>query len=1591
VAKVKLLTLADAFLAMVPKLTFKTTTLAAGSSVTIGTVTSGTDYEVTLGLPSGPRGLTGLTPNFTIGNVVASSSGGAASAALRGTVDNPILDLTIPRGLTGATPNISIGSTLTSAAGGSATVSVGGTAESPVLTFTIPRGNTGLTPNLTIGTVSTGAPGTSVIASFRGTTDNPILDLTVPRGTTGLTPNLTIGNVTSSAAGTSATVSLRGTTDNPILDVNIPRGATGLTPSITAGTITTGAPGSSVIASFRGTTDNPILDLTIPRGTVGVTPAFTIGNVTTGASGTAAAAGLRGTAESPILDLTIPRGLTGLTPNLTIGNVTTLTPGSNATASFRGTVDNPILDLAIPRGTAGAGTGDVVAANNGSEYATNKDSFHANLGAGTGVGGGRSVYYATDAAAVRTAIGAVAASAIGTAAMYNVGTTSGTVAVLESNGVFNAARIPVIMGHALDVLTPDGSTTAPGLRVRAASSSSSVNANTAVLQLTANDGTVYGSLTSPGAQQLNWDGLFYLPAATNALGSFFRAGTSTAVMSIAGYWNALNTVALTDNASITPDFSTGINFTLTMTTGVGVSRSFNAPTNLKPGQRGFFRIVQPAVTDADYRVNWNSSTWKWLDSNTIEPRFNVGNSAVTTLEYLVTQAGEVQLFPGKLFATVSDIRVGTHNGAALTPGRWYDALQPVGLTDASSINLDLSTAINFTLTMTTGIGATRALTLSNSKVGQRGFIRFVSPAGIAAGTTYVSTFSSGFRFDGGTAPLFNAGPNAVTVLDYEVTAFGELTITGGKTSTLAAGSASDFTTGTATTAVSPASYWGAQVPVALTDAATVAIDPTTGINFTLTMTTAIGTSRILAASNTASKIGQRGFIRIVHPGSATPHGISWSSAYRFMDGVTIAPTLNQTAFGVTVIDYEITASGEISLGQGRMIATSSDILAGTSNTFLTPATYWASQTTTTLTDSALVVFDFATAINFNLVLTTAVGTSRTFTVNNPNLVRVGQRGFIRVVQPAGIPVGTVYSAAFGSNFRYGDNSTSPLFNPNANAITVFDYEITASQEISITGGRTFATTSEFLTGTSTAALNIATFWAGQTPVVLTDASTVSLDLSKGINFALDMTTATGATRTVNFSNLRVGQRGFIRVTQPTDFGLNNFTVNWGSNYYTNSGADPVLNTGYTAVTIIHYDVTSATRILLSAGKPAVVNSEATAAEYRSATPARVLAPDKVWAANAPVTLSEADFQNGVNFNNFINATVTISTYSYGYFNNVANPVAAGMKPGQSGCITFVVPTAGSGGLNNIIPFFSFNDQWFFSNGTVPTFPINNPGYTFRMYYTITSTNTVDVFFAMNMGRSYDAQAKAYFDAMTLQPETSRKVLINNLIVGLKNDGVWSLLDNLWLLASHDNQSSRVNAVRPSNVLTLYGSPYFVTNLGWQATSTSGQVANVGLQTPDAYNGGVNRRQSASDGSFGFWQNTTNSETGNGYLIGEATNNFYDYLGHSSANTLTARIAGSNSGLATGGQAKGLRAVSHVTGDANQTIFYNSTGYTSAYGNQNNMTGSAKFYLLNAGNPGSYTGTTNRQAAAFTGQGMTSTQLVAMNNRLNTYLTAIGAN
>lgn len=95
--------------------------------------------------------------------------------------------------------------------------------------------------------------------------------------------------------------------------------------------------------------------------------------------------------------------------------------------------------------------------------------------------------------------------------------------------------------------------------------------------------------------------------------------------------------------------------------------------------------------------------------------------------------------------------------------------------------------------------------------------------------------------------------------------------------------------------------------------------------------------------------------------------------------------------------------------------------------------------------------------------------------------------------------------------------------------------------------------------------------------------------------------------------------------------------------------------------------------------------------------------------------------------------------------------------------------------------------------------------------------------------TYDPSAVALFAAMTVQPSVGRKINLNNIIVSLKNAGVWQKLDVLYMMSVQTAQQASLNWINPGvDTLVDVGTPNFFPDngvSGVQSSTTSYKSTN----------------------------------------------------------------------------------------------------------------------------------------------------------------------
>lgn len=125
----------------------------------------------------------------------------------------------------------------------------------------------------------------------------------------------------------------------------------------------------------------------------------------------------------------------------------------------------------------------------------------------------------------------------------------------------------------------------------------------------------------------------------------------------------------------------------------------------------------------------------------------------------------------------------------------------------------------------------------------------------------------------------------------------------GSIATFNEGTAAEFRANTSGKALSTDKVWSAADTVALTDAATIAVDLSTGVNFSVTL----GGNRTLG-NPTNTKNGQSGLIYLTQDGTGS-RTLTFSSNWKFANGN--APTLTTTAAAVDILAYQVQGSSFI--------------------------------------------------------------------------------------------------------------------------------------------------------------------------------------------------------------------------------------------------------------------------------------------------------------------------------------------------------------------------------------------------------------------------------------------------------------------------------------------------------------------------------------------------------------------------------------------------------------------------------------------------------------------------------------------------------
>lgn len=252
----------------------------------------------------------------------------------------------------------------------------------------------------------------------------------------------------------------------------------------------------------------------------------------------------------------------------------------------------------------------------------------------------------------------------------------------------------------------------------------------------------------------------------------------------------------------------------------------------------------------------------------------------------------------------------------------------------------------------------------------------------------------------------------------------------------------------------------------------------------------------------------------------------------------------------------------------------------------------------------------------------------------------------------------------------------------------------------------------------------------------------------------------------------------------------------------------------------------------------------------------------------------------------------------------------------------------------------------------------------------------------------DAATDTLIDAMDVEPTTARRTLYNNLIVDIKNAGVWDKLDALYIFAAHDSQAARLNIKNPGTYdLTVGGgSPTFTTDAYY---SFNGSTDWFDTNFNPATAGGNYSQNSAS---LGIWSATggtrtnamgyqVNTSEGGTFLSPHTSGDRFQFI----INQISISNVGSSGTPWT--NSTGLFSANRSGASATQAYWNGSAQSVASNGNQTSIAIPSNSFRIGIIRASGTFGTIDA-SAAFMGSSLTATEHEDLYTAIDTYLDRI---
>lgn len=252
---------------------------------------------------------------------------------------------------------------------------------------------------------------------------------------------------------------------------------------------------------------------------------------------------------------------------------------------------------------------------------------------------------------------------------------------------------------------------------------------------------------------------------------------------------------------------------------------------------------------------------------------------------------------------------------------------------------------------------------------------------------------------------------------------------------------------------------------------------------------------------------------------------------------------------------------------------------------------------------------------------------------------------------------------------------------------------------------------------------------------------------------------------------------------------------------------------------------------------------------------------------------------------------------------------------------------------------------------------------------------------------YEAEATALFARMSVQPTTTRKSQMNDLIKALKSAGLWAKMTALYVFANATQADCLLNWISTSHTLSYVNTPTWSADHGF--TGSPGGASTKPALATDLHGSDLGQNSV----SLSIWYNNLGAVAGNDdYADGGGNTTSILLIPKASDNTTGGAYLQSSSFMGVTGPFTANHLVTASRTASNVTTLY-VDGVSKLVSSTASATPdtSSPLYFLGYKDPNNSNihGHPWQEAFACLGAGLTSTEAAALDTAVAAYMTAIG--